>query len=72
MIRRILPQPYSPGPNGAAEEDRSAQGRCSNSTLYAGGLQFVPDPCVVPGMRSSLEVCNACSTTVVPTQLLLC
>lgn len=67
MISSILPRPYSPGPNSAAERDRSAQDRCSNSALYAGGLQFVPDPCIAPGMRSSLGVCNASSTTVVPT-----
>lgn len=72
MTRSILPWLYSPGPNGAAKGDRSAQGRYSNSALHAGGLQLVPDPCILPGMRSSLGVCNASSTTVVPTRLLLC
>lgn len=66
------PRPYSPGPNGAAQGDTSAQGRCSNSALHAGGLPFVPDPCVLPGMSSRLGVCHASNTTAVPTRLLLC
>ena len=71
VTRSILPCPYNPGPNGAGEGVRGAQGRCPSCALHTRGLQHVPSharPLHPPWHEEHAGgFCNMPSTAVVPT-----
>lgn len=71
VTRSILLFPYSPGTNGAGDAGQ----RCSRQMpqlcpAHWGSCSMcpaMPDPCILPGTRSLLRVCNVPSSTLVST-----